>query len=273
MEEQEKVKLQPISTSCGDCIFAVRDGDKQTGCEFDRLDGFYENGAIIVEQEHPTKHHKHFVVLGRFCNACRNHEWGDRHPVQEWEDIVRKEFSVRVSMIIYMDNSTSLSDLSRTLESIRYQNPAPHGIYVVANNPSLEARVFVNLFRSMKLPCKWEFRHMQPDDDGMYPGSGYAVDMTLKTCKSTYYSLCTAGFVYPSNYLATIENAINQDMVRFIALLPMDDAGNGLVVQTSLHNYVHGNKEVSIAQKLLEISSEEKTQHMIKRFEDLPLCQ
>lgn len=263
-------KLQPISTTCRDCIFAEWAGTTQTGCEWDRLEKFEENGADIVGMDDGQK--QFFIISGRFCNYVRNHEWGEKHPHKDWANIVQDHAKVRCSMIVYADDKSSLVDVERSLTSIIEQDMRAWNLVLVLNQTKDEPRVYRRLINSMEPQLPWELRQIMIQSD--LEGNEYvaemneAIDLTVVHCKATYYAVARAGYQWPTNFISTLERAVNEDLTRFIALLP-DNDGNGMLVQTILHNTIKGSKIKDVLDKVLEIAAEESTGHMIKRFEHL----
>jgi hypothetical protein len=266
----EQPQISQISTICKDCIFAEWHGDTQTGCEFDRLDAFEENGAEIVGQDDGQL--QYFVVSGRFCNACRNHNWGSKHPQSQWRDLVEKEFRVRCDMLIYISDDSTYQEVFRSIETVLDQTLPAWGIRLIVNRPFADVRQYVKMMRELDPQIPWEVRHVKEQEnvegEKYHASLGESVDLTVIYVKATYYTLCRAGYSYPLNYIETLERAVNRNMTRFVALLP-DDDGNGLCVQTILHNTLRGHKVKDVIEKIEEIASEESTGHMIKRFEDL----
>jgi hypothetical protein len=95
-----------------------------------------------------------------------------------------------------------------------------------------------------------------------------ALDLTMENIQSTFYTVSNAGYEYRLDFLSTINRAINEDMKRFVALLP-DEDGNAFFIQRGLFKMVGGNRGVPVIRKLEEITEHENTTHMVKRFEDL----
>lgn len=265
MSEQK----QAIITSCRDCIFAEYDGPTQRNCTLGRLYPFQNNGAEVYQIEDDEK--TFYQIVGRFCNMCRNHDWGNRHPRQKWREITEYESAIRVCMIIYVDNSTSFSDFVSSLRSIVSQTLKPHSLIVVLNNPQEASKKYLHTVMREKLNYPWEVRDMVEDDELGRPDRGRAIDIVVSKCNSIFYCVSSAGYSYNENFLADLNTAINTDMKRFVAVLP-DEDGNRLVVQTGLHNFIKGNTNIPILDKLKEISQEENTQHMIATHEDIVPC-
>src|SRR6478609_10488291 len=98
-----------IATSCEACVFATWQGNEQKGCKLNRIAKLVENGATLdkVTENGNT----HFLILNRWCNKCRNKEWGERHPKRKWEATVAKEVEMKYDIIIYCDSGSTLKDI------------------------------------------------------------------------------------------------------------------------------------------------------------------
>jgi hypothetical protein len=257
-----------FGTSCRDCVFAEYNGDEQTGCEFDRLDPLEEHGARIVGQDDGSK--RFFVIVGRVCNAHRTREWGKRHPYR-WREAAIREFTVRVTMVIYLDAESTIDDMWQSLRSLTDSHDvSPAGVVFLLNDPKHDPVGIVQALRGTDLGFPWEVKQVVPREDGGQPDYGEAVDFAVKGIKSTFYCVARAGYEWPDGYLATIDNAVNYDMIRFIALAP-DADGNALLMNTGVHNEVlHGNRGgLTVLEKIREVAAHEGTEHMIKTWDEL----
>jgi hypothetical protein len=256
--EKTEQAVNPIATSCCNCVFAEWFDNSQTGCQFDRLGKFEQNGGVIEKVDGGDR--KYYVVYGRFCNTCRDHDWGQKHPRREWRKTVEYDIATRVSVIINAYHSTSLHDFAQSLESVLSQtHPATELVVALKGGVPSE---YVNAVRAADSPIPWRVT-----DISVSPLPCY--DEVVRSIKSTYYLVINGGHILPNNYLRTIDHAINREMMRFVVLLP-DESGNRLLIQTSLHNLLKGNVEKPVWEKVIEIAGEEKTGFMVKRYGELP---
>lgn len=269
-----------VSTICLDCVFAEWDGLQQTQCEFDRLEKFVENGTEVVEEEDPQTGKKYFRIEGRICNTCRHPDTLKGVPARKWKDKVRDEVVPRISMAVYVDNDQvgTFSESRETLSSIVAQTMKPQEILLVYNNGGEDAPIDYSLWLGSNANTLWRVESIRgiPRPDGGYGIATYgdAVDLAVisESMKSTYFVVAKAGYRYPTDYIETIDRSINDDLNRFVALVP-DEDGNGLFIQRGLHKLLQGNKPMhgcrNIMDKVRFIAGEENTHHMIQRFEDL----
>lgn len=258
-----------INTTCRDCVFATYNGNEQIDCDLDRLDKFEENGAEIIGQDDGSR--RYFLVAGRFCNTCRNQDWGAKHASHDWAAIVAKESQVQCCFIIYADHDSSQTEVEETLDSVLDQGPVlPHRIIILLNGHLTEPRTYVRMFRERDVLIPWQVRDVVLDEPGKPITYGEAVDIAVKGITDvTYYCVARAGYRWPANYLVVFNNAINYELIRAVALLP-DSSGNGLLMSVALHNQLlNGNKNQPVLEKLLEVASLEETSHMIKEWKNL----
>jgi hypothetical protein len=242
MEETNKYL---ISTSCRDCIFAVYDRSKtQVGCKFDRIEKFEENGANILGQDDGEK--KYLVILGRFCTACRNKEWGQNHSKRKWKSIVEDKIKIRLDIIVHVWGQHTLPEIIQTVDSAYNQNPKPK-LVVIACEPDYNNVPIIDIVSMIKLKNKgpWRVEKLPYDE-------------ASKFCKSTYYAIFNAGYNIPEDFSSKLNKYINEDLKRFVAILP-DENGNGLVVQQC------GNSLEEIFKK----AEETNTLDLIKKHEEL----
>lgn len=274
-----------IKTVCRDCIFADYLGNEQQDCRWGRLEGFEDNGGEVVGIDDSEK--RYFTVFGRFCNAYRDHRWGEQHPQAEWANIVAEEFRLRCSLMVYADEESTAEDIRESLKSALEQTSPPAGarrtsglqpdvggvppwsIVLILNRPG-DPREFVRMVREMEPKMPWEVRQVTPEEDGIQPPYGRAIDLAVSGLKgATFYGVARAGYLWEPDYLARINAAINYDMKRVVALLP-DWEGDGLFMDVRLHDgLLKGHKGGDVLDKLAEVAEEEGTGHMVSTFEEL----
>lgn len=264
-----------MSTSCNDCVFAEFEGNEQVGCELNRIEKLEKNGAEIIGLHDEEEDKKYFLIRGRFCNACRTEEALKDIPARKWKEHVATQNRVRCEMVVYAGPLSTKDDVWKSVQSFLAQTHKPYGIKIILHKSEAEANYLVSNLRTVEIP--WEVTTVVEEDAGY----NRAIDLNATECKATYMTICRAGYEYPNNYLARIEHAINQEMIRFVALLP-DAYGNALFVQSKINKMLGGNKPMvvgededaviyeGILEKLQYVASNEKTNHMIKSFSELP---
>lgn len=103
-----------VTTSCKDCVFAISDGENQTGCMANR-----------INQEQISNNTRGFFVLNRYCNLFRPKRWmdeigenGKEFSKDKLLEVAKKEASPRLTFIINFNyNMNFLSSLLETINS------------------------------------------------------------------------------------------------------------------------------------------------------------
>jgi hypothetical protein len=259
-------------TICRDCVFATWDGADQEDCKLGRLDKLEANGAILVPQESGGK--RYLSIHNRFCNACINEDSLKGVPRRKWKSHVKEQIAVRCEMVIVAEEGATAEDVKASLRSILDQRHPAKQVTVAVQSQEMADECLV-LLKQIKSQIAWQVTMVLPRESAAHqldpmgtPNYDYMIDRTLEKAKQTYYSVCRAGYRYSPSYLSLIEAAINERLERFVAIFP-DADGNGLFVQTMLHEGLKGNAGASITRKLSDLSAELGQEHMIKRFEDL----
>lgn len=271
-----------MDTICRDCVFAEWDGETQNGCEFGRIDKFDERGVEIEGEEDEATGKKYFRILGRFCNTCRSASAPslDGKPSRKWAEIVRNEVKVRISMCVYVGPDDDADDAMATIDSIYAQYEPPYEIVVIRNRTKAGESVFSNRMAYEGRGIPWRVQNVQgvmrPDNTyDPEPTFGDAVDAAVANCQATFYTVSKAGYTYSAHYIRTIDMAINDELMAFIAIRP-DQDGNAGLVQSDIHRTLKGNRQMfgmeDIYAKLEDIASQEGTEHMIKSWEELFRC-
>ena len=89
------------------------------------------------------------------------------------------------------------------------------------------------------------------------------IDLGVNKVKTLYYTFLNAGDSIPSNYLSDIDKALNEDMVRFLALNPENDSHSGLFMQQKLHTTIGGNKERPCLDKVIDQTEKQECPNLV----------
>lgn len=210
------------STNCRNCVFAVWDKNTQVDCQFDRIDKFEENGAEILGQDDGKK--QYFVIKNRFCNCCRDNDWGKKHKRKEWREIVEKQIEIQLDIIITVSPTDNLSDILTTVDSVYLQKIKPKSLIVALTEARSNSAGNVPSFYTSDLIHDLKNREGIP-----WRVEQISLQNSIKLSKSTYFTTCKAGYIFPADCFAILNRAINVDMKRFVAVRP-DENGNRLVL-------------------------------------------
>ena len=113
--------------------------------------------------------------------------------------------------------------------------------------------------------------------------SEYSLNVSVQNSKSTYFALFNCGFNIPKTFVKEIDEAICDQMKRFIVLHGVDEEGNGSVYQTYAFNALRGNEEAFIEQendkpahtfleKLNYLAAQSDLMHLLKKCEEVCPC-
>lgn len=194
-------------------------------------------------------------------------------PARKWASHVRSEITVRVALIVYVDCDATYQDVVSTLTSFYTQTVKPFEVIVIYNNNGEDAPASLPVLISRHdQTIRWRIESIKKEAD-----FGEALDYVInsKQTKSIYFAVCRAGYEFPYDYLETIDKAINEELIRFVALEP-DHDNNGLFVQIPLYKFLQGNRKaggcIDVLEKIKSVAQEENTSFMVKSFEELRLC-
>jgi len=258
IREQLNQKTLNIQTSCKDCIFAVYEGMTQTGCEFNRIETFRERGTNIVEA---YDHDKEFFVIDRFCNRCRNQDWADEQKGDNYKDIVTEESRLQIDIFIYIDKSNTVEDIEASLTNFDELFLLPSTIILVNNNDGIKSEDLLVLIKKQKHDFKWRIERIIELDCSKLR----AIDLSMKRCKSTYYSVVDAGDIISQSFCQGINRLLNDELFQF-SMITNGKEYNKSVIQTQLHKILAGNKKRSIIEKIEELAEEQNAHNMIIKW-------
>jgi hypothetical protein len=243
--------MSNYSTNCLECVFATWDEktNVQVGCDLGRLKKLEANGATLKleqflgedvcgcgeggedDEDLLSRGKFYYRIEDRFCNACRNQEWGEQTPKSEW---VRSVYDkIQITMDIFVDASdvnSNIDNIWETVQSAFCQAILPETVYVVTSDEDLAFGI-VQQLRDGAFG-KWQVETSSLED-------------AVKLSKARYHAVFKPGYDIPYNFISDVNDRLNIEMERFVALLP-DEDGNGLVVQ---------NCQISIAD-LIKVDNE-----------------
>lgn len=244
-----------IETSCKYCLFAEYDGNTQTGCKFDRIEKFEENGAEVIEAYDDEK--EFYVIKGRFCNACRNENWIGNKKKKDFKKITAKEFQVQYDVIINVALEDDVDTVQAAIDSVTSQTIKPKNIIVVTEYNYPQREVVEILAYLKEIDIEWHLEQLANKDTD-------PIDNAAKDCKSMYFAILNASDALPEDFAVSINNAINYEMIRFCLV-----TGPHPFVQTSVYKQVAGNHERNFMSKIQEWVKDENLPDFIRSYSDL----
>ena len=249
-----------MNTKCKSCIFGVFEDKKQTGCVLGKLDIYKEQGTRITREFSERTQREYYVINDRYCMACRSDSWLDSLP--EGTDHLKKmqeEMAIQCQFIVMYDDD--LVDLIKTCNSIENQRlkasrltiaDRPHAafsddLFLAESTASIRAaNVKVMLERLSDFETRFEIRSISdPVDDGK------AIDMCVDFARPQYYCVVQAGCEVPETMLEELNDFVTNKLIQF-SLISADEHNNYMVVPFSVHQYLNGNIQKPLVEKLKE---------------------
>lgn len=271
-----------IETICRDCIFATYDNGiglekdevlTQRGCKLGRLDIFKEKNQAKLELNEDCNHE--YYRISRFCNTCRDMEWGAMYfdPEKKILEHTQDQYDC---VVVHTGEKTAV-----TIKSLINQTIKPHKIIVVVKDKTCSN--FKQLLEDIKTVClgyeKYEILRLLED-----VAYDELIDSAVKKCTGLMYSIFSSNYVVPPNFIENIDREINGKLNHIAMILPrlFKSTGcldydeirqsyildNGLTVHVGIHNGLFGNIGESIQNKIIKLNTEQGN-NFIKGWEEI----
>ena len=225
-----------LSTTCQSCIFALYDGNNQTGCQHGVLERFEKAGASIKDVPYDGKTSK---IIDRVC-MYRRHEGfsGD----------VVKEVIPKTNFVIV--HNSKIEDLTNTIDSIQnLPNFSDSCKKIVICSDSMNSTM-VKFCESI-IKCEFELVKVL---DNLYNGIVY--DEAFRRCTNGYICFIKSGDLVP-DIISVLNKAINIDMKKVVAV-----CGEIEIYSAVLYKLLKGNKGKDIKDKLEEMVKLLESEHV-----------
>jgi len=251
-------------TVCRDCTFAVYEGETQTACALGNLDKLEKQGADIIEVYDETNK-EFYVVKGRVCVAWRGSDWREKHKDRtDLEKIVARETMIRMDANIYMDKDTTLADVETTILSLKDNLIKPAQITLLNNFSKIDRPTMARICTHSGF--KWRVENIQEGDVDKLRCIDIAI-RKLNANELNYYCVFDAGRKIPVNFISDINNSLNKDMNRFLALRGED--GNGDVGQILIHKRIGGNRDKSFLDKIEHTTRSQGCPNLLQKTSEI----
>ena len=251
-------------TICRDCAFAVYEEETQTGCSLGKLDKLEENGADIIEVYDETNK-EFYVIKGRVCVSWRDSNWKEKHKDREdLEQIVARETMIRMDANIYMDRDTTLADVEATILSLKENTIKPAQITLLNNFSKIDRPTLARICGHSGF--RWRVENIQEDNADRLR----CIDIALRKLDANelnYYCIFDAGRKVPVNFISDINDSLNKDMNRFLALRSED--GNGDVGQILMHKRIGGNRDKSFLDKIEHTTRSQGCPNLLQKTSEI----
>mgnify|MGYP003624567252 FL=1 len=264
--------INEVHTACLDCVFSIKDKQKQIGCKFNRLELYEKAGAEIIKAY--DAHNNEFDVINmRICMYKRGEEWAKEVPKHEQEDTVNKELRAKYhSMVYFTDNlpnkDEALKGLDKTLDSLDKQKNPPRVVTVISKRKDISQKILVNhITTSCYKNIEWRLQTFFDEEMADRECVDMVIDGTKYQYPILFYINFHSGFVVPESMSEELQNFFVKDMKRAVYAYPTTD-GNGELVNSVLHLKHAGNCfNIPILEKIKEF--EEGALDFIVEIEDI----
>ncbi len=215
-----------ICQNCDQCYFDNLEqvDNSSPRCSLGRPDKFAKNGGVV------TTEYGHTRIANRFCSAYRKPEWAKNKPVENLEIILRAEILVRTEVFVYIDDF-SYKKIEKTLQSIKTQILKPSLVVAICNGPTRMAKL-LKMLDDCGLPYRVDVMKQLMTKLA-------AIDVVATKSKSTFYQVLEQGQVLHRDFLASLDEAINERLEKLLFIKGNETQGD--TVALSCHNKFLGN--------------------------------
>lgn len=280
-EDKEKLPqeigpdVEDTKTVCRDCAFAEYEDVTQTGCSLGKLDKFREVGGCVIVPAYDEEK-EFFIIQDRFCVFWRSLEWGaslEKAGFNEKSirECVRGEVNGKFATILYFDKDSKLKDVKSTVASLKSGFLVPTKIIFCDNKSGIDTKDILEIAKSSSI--EWRLERIAEADATQQRCVDICV-RKLRAMDNPYYSCFRAGVRVIKNFYSDIDKALNDDLIKFLALYPKEEEEDGLisdgfVAQTHLHKTIGGNREKSVLAKLIHVTESQECPELIKPLTEI----
>ena len=229
--------IEQIHTSCGDCIFSIKEKQSQTSCEFGRLELYRENESEIVEA-YDDFNNEFYVINNKYCLYKRTKDWAESYASHEVKSIVEKQVKPRYHAVVFHTKDGTLEELKATLDSLSSQYNPP-SILTVAKSNDIDAQAMLSFMSTYDGIFDWSVQHFMDEEGTVRQRIDFIMDRTKKK-KFSFYIIFDSSFVVPESFSSELQDSILNKMKAFAIAKPKEGY-NGMLASHILHIKHAGN--------------------------------
>lgn len=156
--------INPVHTSCKNCVFSIFDNNTQSGCFADYLNRYRNKNEEIIEVFDDEK--EFFVINNKKCLGYRENSWFDQFNMESCSisdklNKLRDENSIQYLLVIYLKdfNTNNLLDLEGQLKKLTHK---PSKIIFIKHTDDVinTFERLDSLLKCSELNCPWVIRDM-----------------------------------------------------------------------------------------------------------------
>jgi len=265
-----------MSTCCEKCVFVkYNKSNNQVGCLLNRIEKFKQQGAVIEMEENTS----HFTIKNRTCSAFRKKEWANDKDKNNLEIIVRAEILCKNEIFLKFNETDTLEDLSKTVSSLENQILRPSLLAIMTDSKNVPFQGIVKLLQKQK---SFDWRIDRTFTVGEKSKEVDCIFTSFRKCNSPYFTIANTGAVFPEDYLANIDESVNEKLMKYsFAKANIDKiqytchyiSSFFILSESALLDFMVKNREEKVFQfedLLVHYLSSNPTQIcMIKKYEDI----
>lgn len=190
---------------CKECVFAIVENDKQTGCRTGRLKQFIKRGEASQSRD--------FYELSQFCNMMRPQEWSDKVAKLDLDELEVVEDQIIPIIGICVKDNGSDKDLKDTIDSILeidYQSPKLK--IVISSDRTNAVPKLANLVNLLQ--TKW--RNSEVIFHLLDIQRTKETEVFQKIAGAPYFIYMDAGQKIKSDFLQAINRSLNQHLDKVV---------------------------------------------------------
>jgi hypothetical protein len=235
-KQSDQNEIQPIHSSCRDCVFAryAKDSiNEQIDCKAGMIEKFEDIGIEIIPVYDKEKE---FFVVNTVCMLRRPKEWDKGFSSNE-ERIAKARHEARIKYQVFVVvKYPDIDSLIQTINSIIDQKLPP--LYITVLNPSylgLNRLKTINLLQRTNI--RWKLQNILQSDINVMKW----INIVFQTCSFPFAGVFYSGIEIPDNTFSDIDSYINDELQAFLAMTPNSD-GQGLIIPYTV--YQHFNSTI-----------------------------
>lgn len=257
-----------VDTCCLGCVFAqgkfktegkqLQFSQSRLGCDADILRKFQKQGAELQDAVDKDGN-EFYVVRARACPFYRTPNWKGWNE-QDTESAlvkVRQEVTLKPDVVVYVNNDSTPSQVWDTINALNAGNIRPARVYI-ANNSDMRPSEVMKFMQNSPLPWRAET---------MIEGKceiGRALDIITKKCTNMFVTYFRAGYEPPTYFFDPIDQALFDNLDKFVLLEPLPGDINCLTVLRIFYRQADGNARSWIWEKAKKISEDQKCQYLVR---------
>lgn len=238
----EEQKLSVIHTSCKDCIFSIKEENKQIGCKMDRLK-YHE----VVEAYDDDA--EFYVINESFCLYYRTKALMEYLDIPEslWESTTKSQVKVNLHVILLLNKDDKKEDLINALRALKSQIYPPTMVTVVnkqyvaySENPDQYEKPS-ELYKCLIDSGfnKITFKNIYDSEISDREIIDLIYDNT-SNLPLPLYMVFEVGYKIPLDFMKDLDDAIINKLMSINFAYPIDHI-NGMIVSKVAHQKYSGN--------------------------------